>query len=169
MVRIRFTGSFYYLFRFVALFKENFATDADVPTFSPWVSYDLPTDFYQISKVDWVRPERTQEEYGRYKFKTDDVNQKQILFPWFSEGEFQIHYFQYPPVIPEDATDDYTINLADEYIPLLVYRVAGLLQVDENTYIAETMTQEYITAYNLIENTNDINPSYETITNANNW
>ena len=169
MVRIRFSGDFYYLFRFVALFAENFANDDDVPAFAPYVEYNLPADFYQVNKVDWVRPKRTVDEYGRYRLKTENTNEKKLLFPWFAEGEFQVHYFAYPPTIPDDATDDYTIILADEFIPALIVRVASMLQIDENTYISETLNQEYITMYNNLLDTNDINTSYETVTNANNW
>jgi hypothetical protein len=50
-IRVRFTGNYPYNIRNRALFLCNFPTDNDVPDYTPWVTYIMPSDFMALNKV----------------------------------------------------------------------------------------------------------------------
>ena len=168
-IRIRFSGDYFYRMRWIALFRENFETDEKVPYFQPYVPYNMPDDFYQISKVVQTRPSETYIEYGTYRTDVFQIDKKEILFSWYEQGEFEIYYFNYPEIIENDAPDSTVIDIADELIPLLVNRVGELLQIDENTYIKEALRADYVTQYNALYASKINNQSFRQVHNVRGW
>ena len=168
-VRLRFSGDYFYPFRWVALFEENFETDDKVPDYQPYVPYVMPENFFELNKIVFTHPYEVNEEYSRYKYSKEDVDRIYLGFDWYETGEFSIYYYAYPDVIPDNATDEYVINLNDELIPLLILKVASLLQIDENTYMSEILAQDYAIAYNNLVETKQDNLSSELVHNVSNW
>lgn len=81
-IRLRFSGAYYYPFRWIALFKENLSTTVK---YEPYVPYSTPVDFYVLDSVDFLHANRQYESYGDYKFNNAT---KEILFNWYTKGEF---------------------------------------------------------------------------------
>ena len=137
-VRIRFSGTFRYPYRWVALFADNFATP---PEYAPYVAYDLPSSFYQKNRVDWTFKREQFTDYGDYRFDEYEIDTKRIYIKWEDEGEINVHYYAYPTLIPEDGTigqyDSTTIDMPDEAVPTLVDYIASDLMGDENAYLSD--------------------------------
>lgn len=126
-VRIRFSGAYYYPFRWVGMFKENLANPM---AFEPFVPYPIGLDFYTLDSVKFLHANRQYEEYAGYQI---DKTNKAILLNWYEKGEFKINYYAYPTkltISPTDVhiADNETIDMPDEYIQALKYQVAGTLK-----------------------------------------
>jgi hypothetical protein len=160
MIRVRFSGSYRYPYRWVALFSDNFYDDSEVPTFSPYVPYDLPSDYFRLERVEFSHADRQLGAYSAYK--TDELTAaKKILFNWYEIGEFAIYYYAYPAVLatpdPNNilASDSATLDIADECAPVLIHRIAATLLRDENPYISDTLNNEYqVSKAELVQNSN---------------
>lgn len=167
--RIRFSGPYFYRFRWIGLFAENYASDDKVPSFEPYVPYTMPDNFYQLSKIVQTRPREINLEFGDFKFDVRNSNETTIYFDWYEQGEYAIHYFNYPDVVPSDAADDFILNIPEEMIPPLVFKIASKLQIDENTYISEGLYSEYVSSYNNMIDEKRKNRSFKRVQNKLGW
>lgn len=170
-LRIRFSGSYRYLYRWVALFEDLFASADDVPKYEPYVPYDMPSNFYEKDRVEWTFENQQYDGYGSYKF--EDAESKRLYIKWDDKGEFKVFYYAYPTFIPENgAIGDYDsteIDLPDEVTPTLINYIASDLKRDEDAYMSDTL-------FNIanIDNANlQVNSNYEQgqqgIINNDNW
>jgi len=126
-VRIRFSGSYYYPIRWVALFKEKFS---NAIAYEPYVKYALPIDYYLLDSVKYLHANMQYEEYGAYQL---DKPNKCILFDWYARGEFKVNYFAYPTKLTVSDTnvhvaDNEVIDIPDEFIEALKMQVANKLK-----------------------------------------
>lgn len=157
-VRIRFSGSYRYPYRWVALFAENFFNDSEVPMFEPFVPYNLPLDWFSLNRVEYTHADRQFGNYSAYKLD-DKTSQKVLYINYFDKAEIICHYFAYPSAIPTPnpsnitASDNLTVDIADECAPALIHRICATLQRDENSYMSDVFLNDYqIAKAELVQN-----------------
>jgi len=119
-VRIRFTGDYPYNVRNRALYAYNFPTVEDIPDYERYVIYEMPTNFFMLNKV-------VQKGQGLIYDNTLDCNwegRNKIALNYFLVGEIDVHYHAYPDVVPENAADEYVLQLDEEACQAATYGVA---------------------------------------------
>ena len=173
-IRLRFSGDYYYPFRWVALFSQKYATDEEVPAFQPYVPYAMPENFFDLDRIVYTYEERQYSEYANYKYEQRDGNRKTILIEWYEVGEFQVHYWAYPTELTVDETnlqsnDSYELEIAEEAIPAAVSKVAALLMVDEDLNIHDILMNDFYIAMNNIEEFDNQKSGFQRVQNLNNW
>jgi len=174
-VRIRFSGSYRYLYRWVALFEENFYSNDEVPSFEPWVPYNLPSNMYEKKNVRFKFAYEQDLDFNDFRYEIYSNSLKRIYFNWYLKGEFVIEYYSHPDKIPEPefsdltSSDAYYLDIADEGFDILVDLIASNLLKDENSYISDGFKNSaYIGLNNLIDN-EDTGKGFKKVINANNW
>ena len=173
-IRIRFSGDYFYPFRWVALFTQKWATDAEVPSFQPYVPYDMPEDFFDLDRIVSTFEERQYSLKADYKLEQRNGNRKRILFNWYDIAEFQIHYWSYPTELVLDPDDlstnnNYVMEIADETLPAAVSKVAALLMVDEDLNIHDILMQDFYVQMNNIEEFDNQKDGFQIVQNISNW
>jgi hypothetical protein len=160
LVRIRFSGTYRYPYRWIALFADNFYDASEVPAFEPYVRYTLPIAYYQFDRCEILGADRQYTDYTKYRLDYTNT-EKLIKFDWYEIGEFIVRYFAYPTVIADPdpnntaALDSTMLDVADECLPTLVHRIAGTLLRDENPYISDTLSRDsQISKAELVQNDN---------------
>jgi hypothetical protein len=157
-VRIRFSGSYRYPYRWVALFADNFFDASEVPTYEPYVPYSGFINFYQINSVNYSHVDRQLGAYTSYK--TDFTTaEKIILINYYDKCELIVNYFAYPTLITEptasalSSQDSTALDIADECLPALVHRISSTLLRDENAYMSDTAANDFqIAKAELVQN-----------------
>lgn len=127
IITITFSGSYPYNFRNTALFAYAFANSAAVPSYTPYVEYDMPSDFLELDNVINRTDPMIYKEYSGYKFE----NNKKIYFKYYDKGSFDINYFKYPIEILPDASDSTVLSVADNAITLVVLWT-GVISTTDN-------------------------------------
>ncbi len=128
-VRLRFTGTYDYPFKWVALFTEYLEFPI---SYESQVEHVLPTDLYQLDTVNVLRDDGFYIEYPANNYIQAG---KILILPYESVGEFKIEYDAYPELLIHDD-DDLTISdqteldILDEYLPALINGVAGKLKAN---------------------------------------
>lgn len=168
-IRIRFSGDYRYLYRWVALFEENFYDDDEVPAYEPFVPYALPSDFYQINTVDWTTAERIKENYALYRFEEYENSKKRIFFRWEEKGEFGVNYYAYPTKIATDATDATTLDIPDEVIPAVISYVSSMMLSRDRPDMADRLMADFFVHANNVEQSDVFTEGRQGIVNVNNW
>ena len=173
-VRIRFGGTYRYLYRWVALFEENFYDDDAVPQFSPFVPYDLPTNYYAVNRVTWTHEYEQKEDYNKYRFEEEEDGNI-IFIEWYEEGEFTIEYYASPtkitlPVLPTlDSQDATLVDIPDEVVPQLIELVASDLLSNESDSRSRLLKQDAYIGINQINDQDDRNQGKKRVVNESNW
>ena len=114
--RIRFSGSYYYKIRYVALFNKSVPSDR-VPEYRPYVRYTLPDSFIEISKVV--------DESGRTYHQSNVFSwegRKTILINYNFDGSIKIFYKKIPTTLTS-TDDEFEINPYDQNA--IPYYLAG--------------------------------------------
>lgn len=93
--RIRFSGSFYYRYRNVALYSYNYVT---VPVYRQWIPVQLPTDLKMIDKVILDAYNGVYTNDPSYRIEWEN-NRQTLYFRYDYDGEFRIQYKPYPVVV----------------------------------------------------------------------
>jgi len=155
-IRLRFSGSFYYSFRYMALFEENFPSVDLIPNYQPYQEHELKSTFYQIDKV--IFSEDDTELYNAdYKF-SESENSNVIVFRYDLKGEFEVYYYKYPDDVPNDDTnpnlydDTYSFEIDIEAIEIMIMYVCYLVKSDEDPYIAGLFREEFYQLLNDFDN-----------------
>jgi len=132
--RIRFSGSYFYTYTNVALYKENFYT---VPKFGSYKKVELPTDFLSIYKV---YEEYTPGQYRLYdKFKLE--NTSDLYIPYEFKGNIRLVY-RFIPTFISELTE--TIAFNDQICSTVIATgLAFYLFINENTNVANFYNQQY--------------------------
>lgn len=170
MVRIRFSGDYYYAFRWVALFSQNFSI---APKFEPYVPIEMPSDYFRLKTVTSTYPDRQYTDYSAYKIeKNGDKNV--VYINWYEKGEIRVHYYAYPEKLTTDNTnlninDNVELSLPIEWVNALVYKVASMLQIDENTYISSRADEYWRIAANGIEDKESKDTGSHTVQSVTGW
>lgn len=170
LVRIKFSGSYYYPFRWVAMFDQTLETPIK---FEPYVPYEMPSDFYKLKSVTSTFPERQFGDYAAYKIEKN--RSKTIIYiNWYEKGEVRINYYAYPAKLAVDnnnlnINDNVELDISTERMIALIYKVASLLQIDENTYISSRADEYWRIATNLADENTDKDTGYQTVQNVTGW
>jgi len=128
-VRLRFSGTYNYWFKWVALFTDYLEFPV---SYEPRVEHSLPTNLYLLETVSVLKDKG---EYIEYPSKEYEQAGKKLLLPYESEGEFKIKYSAYPDLLTYDIddltiSDDVELDIVDEYLPSLINGVAGKLKAN---------------------------------------
>ena len=148
-IRLRFSGSYDYYFKWVALFTDYLENPV---SYTPKVEYELNDDLYLLETVSVLRDGG---EYVEYPTKEYEQAGKVLLLPYESEGEFKIEYSAYPELLEFDIdnlsiADEVELDVLEEYITSLVYGVAGRLKanVDKKYTVGDRYSSISIDATN---------------------
>jgi hypothetical protein len=136
-VTITFSGNYPYNVRNICLYKYPFPTDADVPDFTAYNTYEMPTDFLRfdtpiIQKSD-PRVYRNYVAYGWEKVGKVIINS-------FDKGSFTIPYFKRPTAIVNDSSVYEVKPEAAELIPL---KIAYYVVREDKAEIAIDLLNEF--------------------------
>lgn len=173
--RIRFSGDYRYLYRWVGLFAENFVTEDEIPKYEPYVPYDLPTNLYQLNRIDATYAYQILTDYDDYRYENYDTSLKRIFFKWNVKAEFVVHYYAYPTVIdnaPEssiDSQDDVELDIAEEVIPALVHKIASTLLSDENAYMSDILSNASELSESRVISNSNYHQGRQGLINNSNW
>ena len=104
--RLRFAGTYRYIFTNYAMFSVLFASVNEIPTYRPWFKVTMPSDF---KSLDQVVNEYPQRQYGR------DSN-----FKWEGRGDLYINYYY-----------EGNIRIVYRPVPGVITALTDVLQVDD--------------------------------------
>lgn len=139
-VQLRFTGDYPYVIRNRALFQYKFQTDDDVPTYKAYVPYELPDDYMELDKIyRWYDQRQYTVLPGDYKL----TGRKTVELNWFTNGQFDIHYFKLPTVIDASTDDSYEFEVEIQAQYLIPYYAAAIVVMDENQAIGTLLLNQY--------------------------
>ena len=116
-VRVRFSGSYIYNIRNVALYAYTFASTDDIPQFRPWNKYALPTGYISANRIVYSGNDRLRKHMTDHFIENGYFVVRHELI-----GEFQIYYNKKPTALASD-TDIPEIN--GMYHNYLAYFAAG--------------------------------------------
>lgn len=133
--RIRFSGTYRYLFKNYGLFKRSF-TLARLPDYRAWIKKDMPSDFKSVDQII----EETSSNYDKsvnYKWE----GKSSLYIPWEYDGNIRIVYRPIPETI--DAITD-TVQVDDVTArTMMVYGLGMELYKDENDVLYRHFKDKY--------------------------
>lgn len=138
-VTITFSGDYPYNIRNIAPYAYAFPTDDDIPKYQPYITYDLPEDFYQFDTVVMKGDPRVYKIYTELKWE----NNNKAILNYYSTGSFDIHYFRYPKTIPADAPDDTKLELEEKGAQLVPLKLAALVVAEDKPDISNKLLTMY--------------------------
>lgn len=132
-VRLRFIGEYLYQVRRIALYGALYSAEkADIPAFSPFVSYSLP----ELAKdfIDFAMPP-IEEDDGHTKAGLGyAIEGKNILLPYNKSGVVRVLYRKKPKSIEyrsDPEKDGTVIDLDEELCTLLPILVAAYVWLED--------------------------------------
>lgn len=123
-VRIKVDGTYHFLHQNRALWK-NLYKSASVPTYEPWVKYDLPTDFNYLDQIVEEFPIAQYAQTQNWKIE----NYRDFYYSFDYEGSIRITYKPIPTTITA-LTD--TIQIDDILAENIVLDIVAKLGFYEN-------------------------------------
>ena len=123
-VRIKVDGSQHFLHQNRALWEYLYKADS-VPTYEPWVKYDLPSDFHQADMVVNEFPVGQYDSMRNYKLE----NYRDFYYNIEYEGTIRITYHPIPTTLTA-FTDELEID--DILAETMVYGIVAKLGFYEN-------------------------------------
>lgn len=127
-VRLRFTGNYPFTVRYKALYAYSFPSADDVPSYEPFVSFDLPNDFWKRNKVIYQTDLQPYENFADYKIKNN-----KFIVNRFYEGNFIIHYWKRPTKLSDDAD---VPEISEENHYLIAQYVAAMVLISQREFSA---------------------------------
>lgn len=145
-VNIKFSSSYPFAVKNVAMYEATFPTADDIPTFAEKVRYDLKTlvpDFYALSADDiYYEGDANVTRYIRTTDYFQEGNTVLVL-DRNMPGNFRVYYKAYPTKIEQTITDDTELAIDDEVVPLLCLYMASELYKDDDNAIATVYRNEF--------------------------
>lgn len=138
-VRIRFSGNFPYNIRNRALYAYTFSSVANVPDYTPYISYTLPTDFMELNKVVYRGDTRVYDNYMGYKWE----GRRTIVLNYYEQGSFDVLYYKYPTAITPTSLDTVEYEVDIEAQPLIPLYVASKWVAEEKPTMSAILFNEY--------------------------
>jgi len=135
-VRLRLTGTTFYRSVNRALYNVSFQSDSDVPSYQPWVEYQLPTDFKSLDSVIEEFESRQYGESATYKFE----NPNRFYYNYYFKGILRIIYNPVPVTLTA-VTD--TLEIDDIVAKALAFYVASWISPYENQSMTNPLFQKY--------------------------
>jgi hypothetical protein len=93
--RLRFAGSYRYIFTNYALFSAPFASADDCPVYRPWVKKTMPSDFKSVEQIVEEYPQRQYIKSAAYKWE----GRGDLYINYAYEGNIRIVYRPVPAAI----------------------------------------------------------------------
>lgn len=139
-VEIRFTATYPFNIRNTGFYGYTFPLASDVPAYTPYVEYDMPSDFMSFDIPIIKSDPRVYEAYTAYKWE----NNKKIILEYYKTGSFDIHYFKYPADIPHDAIDTTPLEVEEKAFELVVLDAAIKATAADNTALSSWLRSIYV-------------------------
>ena len=169
LVRIRFTGRFFYSVKNVAMYSYLYSdTDADIPAFQPYAEYDmtkLDDDFLVLAEAPILEGRRKMRLNQEYEMEGDKI----ILIPSFICGEIKILYKHLPNKLvyrDEPSVDETPIDLDEELCSLLPLLVAAFVMAESEPQLANSYMNTYRDWASRLEALNEDHSSAKITTNG---
>jgi hypothetical protein len=138
-IRLRFSGTYPYNIRHIAMYEYSFPTVEDVPDYIPYVKYQVPSDFMELQKVIQTTETRQYREMIDYYWE----GKRTFVVNYYYNGQFDIHYYRYPTPITKDTPDDYEFEVDVEGQEAIPFFLAARAIMDENQTLAIQLLNEY--------------------------
>lgn len=152
IVELIFTGSYLYNYRNVALYQYAFPEDSDVPDYTPYLTYDMPSNFMSFDNIINKTDPKVYEAFVNYKWE----NNKKVILSYDDKGSFDIHYFKYPADISTDASDDTVLEIEDKAIDLVVLQAGIKATAADNEELSRYLQNLYDREIARVEDNNRI-------------
>jgi len=136
-IRFKFTGTTYYRHVNRALFEYKFNSDTNVPDYTPWVKYEMPTDFKAIDMVVEEYPQRQYNYSSTYKFEQPN----RFYYNYYFEGELRIIYKPIPATL---TTVNDVLQIDDIVAKALSFYVASWLSPYSNQSLTNPLFQKFL-------------------------
>lgn len=123
MIRLRFTGTYIFNVRNFILYPYPWPTEASIQAHKPYIEYDLPSDFLELSQVMAKKNVRQLIPYTNYILRPD----KKIAIDSYDPGEYLVHYWRFPSAfvfVDNDTIDDAQKFGIDTTVTPATYRVS---------------------------------------------
>jgi len=124
-VRLKIEGTEHFIHVNRALWKLKYKPEL-VPTYEPWVKYDLPEDFNAVDMVVEEFPTRQYSQSPNYKIE----NFRDFYYNFYFEGKIRVTYKPVPVTIT--SLDD-ELQLDTTFAQTIIYDVISKIGFYENT------------------------------------
>jgi hypothetical protein len=135
------TGSTFNV-RNVALYQYTFnGVTASIPSYVPWVVYDVPTDYYAINRMRY-RYYNDYRTFSDYRIENGLANNWQVYIQRSYRGEFVFDYWRMPSAVTGDTQ---TFEIRDAYAYIIPWGAAGAIMLGNgfNAKVGTIMLQSY--------------------------
>lgn len=139
-VVFEFTSVYPYNIRNTGFYAYEFPLTTDVPKYTPYVTYDMPSDFLAFDSVILKADPRIYASYIAHKWE----NNKKVVFNYYNSGSFDIHYFKYPADIEPDALDTTVLEIEDKAFELVALQCAVMATAADNPSLSSWIRSLYI-------------------------
>lgn len=159
-VTFTFKATYPFNIRNTGFYAYPFAADADVPDYTPYVSYSMPSDFMEFDSVIMMSDERVYQSYIAHKWE----NNKKIILNYYDKGSFDIHYFKIPADILPTASDDTVLEIDDKAFELVALQCGIMATAADNPALSSWLRNIYVEkAQNISQQSNPIMNEVQTV------
>lgn len=135
LVRLSFSGTYYYKHQNRALFNSPFSASR-IPDYRPWIKLTMPSDFRAVDEVISEYPERQYSEDANYKWE----GFKDLYVNYYYNGTIRVIYKPTPVTITA-LTD--VLEIDDITAQALAYYAAAKLAPFNNKDLTSFYQQEF--------------------------
>lgn len=139
-VQITFTSQYPFNKRNTGFYAYSFPTDADIPVYMPYTSYDMPDDFLEFDSIIIKTDPRVYGSYVAHKWE----NNKKIILNYYDKGSFDIHYYKYPATIASDAPDNTVLEIEDKAFEVVALQCAVMATAADNPSLSSWIRLIYV-------------------------
>ena len=159
-VTITYSSDYVFNVRNRGYYAYNFPSVDDIPAYTPYVSYDMPSDFMEFDSVIIKSDPRVYQSYIAHKWE----NNKKIIINYYDKGSFDIHYYKYPSDIAFDADDTTPLEIEEKAFDLVPLQCAILATASDNPALSSWLRSIYIEkASNITQTEQPIMNSVQTV------
>lgn len=147
-VRLRFTGITGNKAQYIALFAEEYAVAAEVPSYAPYIRVYIPglvSDYMQMVPGGF----KPVGESARVSYSIDATNY--ITLPYGEEMHYQLEYKYRPALITSTTLSTYVLDIPEEYAVLVPLYIASQLYKDTDVSQATMYRNEFESALAVVE------------------
>jgi len=149
-----------YNIRNTGFFEYPFPLEADIPTYTAKVVYDMTDDFLEFDSVVIKTDPQLYRSYVAYKWE----NTRKVVLNYHDTGSFDIHYFKLPAEIATDADDSTELEVDDKAFELVALQCGVLATSADNTALSSWLRSLYIEkAQNISEEEKPMTTEVQTV------
>jgi len=152
--RLRFVSEYPAMIKNCCLYSYAFPDNSSVPSFRPWIRYEMPNDFLRLDELIL----ENEEQYCRGNLYYWE-NEKVLVLPHDVSADISVRYWAYPPKIDANTADDYVFPLAPEVARLIPLKVAALVIPMEKNELSLRLLQLYEQELSRIKNEKAAKPN----------